>query len=95
MNRTTTSLLGGLAGALGLLCIQTAAQAPDPVASRLDPYVPKSRVVVLTDIANEPDDQMSMVRFLVYANQLRRRGPGRDDVDVDAQQGAARRDPSR
>ncbi len=68
MNRTTTTLLAGLAGALGLLCIQTAAQAPDPVASRLDPYVPKSRVVVMTDIANEPDDQMSMVRFLVYAN---------------------------
>jgi len=25
---------------------------------------------VLTDIANEPDDQMSMVRFLVYSNQF-------------------------
>jgi hypothetical protein len=25
---------------------------------------------VLTDIANEPDDQMSMVRLLVYSNQL-------------------------
>ena len=24
----------------------------------------------MTDIANEPDDQMSMVRFLVYANQF-------------------------
>jgi len=29
----------------------------------------KSRVFVLTDIENEPDDAMSMVRFLVYANQ--------------------------
>jgi hypothetical protein len=29
----------------------------------------KPRVVVLTDIENEPDDAMSMVRFLVYANQ--------------------------
>ena len=27
-------------------------------------------MVVLTDIANEPDDQMSMVRFLVYSNQF-------------------------
>jgi hypothetical protein len=27
------------------------------------------RVVVLTDIENEPDDAMSLVRFLVYANQ--------------------------
>jgi hypothetical protein len=42
----------------------------DPVAARVDPYVERPRVVVMTDIANEPDDQMSMVRFLVYANQF-------------------------
>ena len=30
----------------------------------------RPRVVVLTDIANEPDDQMSLVRFLVYSNQF-------------------------
>ena len=29
----------------------------------------KPRVLVLTDIENEPDDAMSMVRFLAYANQ--------------------------
>jgi len=29
----------------------------------------KCRVLVLTDIENEPDDAMSMVRFLVYSNQ--------------------------
>ena len=29
----------------------------------------RERVFVLTDIANEPDDEESMVRFLVYANQ--------------------------
>ena len=29
----------------------------------------KPRVFVLTDIENEPDDAMSMVRFMVYANQ--------------------------
>ena len=29
----------------------------------------KVRVFVLTDIENEPDDAMSMVRFLSYANQ--------------------------
>jgi hypothetical protein len=48
------------------------AQAPpvDPIAARIDPYVDKQRVVVMTDIANEPDDQMSMVRFLVYSNQF-------------------------
>lgn len=29
----------------------------------------KSRVIVLTDIENEPDDAMSLVRFLTYCNQ--------------------------
>jgi len=29
----------------------------------------KSRVLVLTDISNEPDDEESLVRFLVYANE--------------------------
>ena len=31
--------------------------------------IEKPRIFVLTDIENEPDDAMSMVRFLVYANQ--------------------------
>ncbi len=30
----------------------------------------KPRVVILTDISNEPDDQMSLVRFLTYANEF-------------------------
>ncbi len=30
----------------------------------------KLRVIVLTDIENEPDDAMSMVRFLTYSNQF-------------------------
>ncbi len=29
----------------------------------------KQRIIVLTDITNEPDDQESLVRFLVYANE--------------------------
>jgi Protein of unknown function (DUF1593) len=60
-------LVGTIAAA-----IAAAGQSPpdlDRLAERVDPYVDKSRVVVMTDIANEPDDQMSMVRFLVYANQ--------------------------
>ena len=79
--------------------VTSAAQAPqprvDPLAARVDPYVEKQRVVVMTDIANEPDDQMSMVRFLVYSNEFDVEGLVADDVDVDAQQGAARRDPAR
>ena len=30
----------------------------------------KQRIIVLTDITNEPDDQQSLVRFLVYANEF-------------------------
>jgi hypothetical protein len=39
---------------------QTTLQFEDPV---------KQRVFVLTDITNEPDDQESLVRFLVYSNE--------------------------
>mgnify|MGYP003578517709 CR=1 FL=1 len=45
-------------------------QPPSPLASRIDPYAAKQGVIVMTDIANEPDDQMSMVRFLVYSNHF-------------------------
>lgn len=30
----------------------------------------RTRVVILSDISNEPDDQMSLVRFLTYANEF-------------------------
>lgn len=46
---------------LGFLCAAIAAAAA--VAA-------KPRVFVLTDIENEPDDAMSMVRFLTYANHF-------------------------
>lgn len=35
---------------------------------------PRPRVFVLTDIENEPDDAMSLVRFLAYANQWETEG---------------------
>jgi len=34
------------------------------------PAAARPRVFVLTDIENEPDDAMSLVRYLVYANQF-------------------------
>jgi hypothetical protein len=34
------------------------------------PLSAQHRVVVLTDIGNEPDDQMSLVRLLLYANEI-------------------------
>lgn len=33
-------------------------------------YENKTRIFVLTDISNEPDDQMSLVRLLTYANEI-------------------------
>ena len=42
----------------------------DALGARIDPHVAKPRLIVLTDIANEPDDQMSLVRLLVYSNQF-------------------------
>jgi hypothetical protein len=40
-----------------------------PAASPAQPGT-KTRVLVLTDIGNEPDDSESMVRFLLYANDF-------------------------
>ncbi|KAK0505396.1 cellulose-binding protein [Armillaria luteobubalina] len=39
-------------------------------ASVLEYFPTKPRVFVLTDIANEPDDEMSLTRFLLYANHF-------------------------
>src|SRR5262245_1080818 len=56
-------------GAVGIAWLGLAAGgASPPAASQPDAYVARPRVVVMTDIANEPDDQMSMVRFLLYSN---------------------------
>jgi hypothetical protein len=80
--RTTPGYLVGMSGAAALLAVlaaqaptatgqvgpQDGARAPQPAAAHIDPYVPRQRLLVLTDIANEPDDQMSMVRLLVYSD---------------------------
>jgi hypothetical protein len=39
-------------------------------ARYVDNFEGKSRVFVLTDIGNEPDDQMSLTRFLLYSNDF-------------------------
>ncbi len=39
------------------------------LADRSHAAEPRLRVFVLTDIENEPDDAMSLVRFLTYSNQ--------------------------
>mgnify|MGYP006310662043 FL=1 len=36
----------------------------------LKSYPEKTRILILTDIENEPDDAQSLVRFLIYSNQF-------------------------
>ena len=55
--------------AAGLVAASASHAAP-PASAYVDPYVARPRIVVLTDIANEPDDQMSVIRFLLYSNQF-------------------------
>jgi len=39
-------------------------------ATHVDNFTGSPRVIVISDIGNEPDDQMSFVRFLVYSNEF-------------------------
>jgi hypothetical protein len=41
---------------------------PGSEASRVEAFQGKPRVFVLSDIGNEPDDQMSLMRFLLYSS---------------------------
>jgi len=52
-----------------LVTVATMSQAGFGLAQDLD-AADKPRVIVLTDITNEPDDEQSMVRFLCYANEF-------------------------
>jgi len=38
--------------------------------THIDNFTGKPRVVIISDIGNEPDDQMSFVRLLLYSNEL-------------------------
>ncbi len=50
--------------------IATWAAAPLLAADTPQRADPRPRVIVLTDLSNEPDDEESLVRFLVYANEF-------------------------
>jgi Cellulose-binding Sde182, nucleoside hydrolase-like domain/Cellulose-binding protein Sde0182, C-terminal domain len=43
--------------------------APIP-ATHVDDFPGRPRVIIISDIGNEPDDQMSFVRFLLYSNEF-------------------------
>lgn len=55
-----------------LAAIQLVLLAPVRAASfpKIDEFTGKPRVIILSDIGNEPDDQMSLVRLLLYSNEL-------------------------
>lgn len=44
--------------------------AQQPAAEHLDNFSGHPRAFVISDIGNEPDDQMSFVRFLLYTNEI-------------------------
>jgi hypothetical protein len=46
------------------------AQSASPQPPPVDTFQGKPRVAILSDIGNEPDDQMSFVRFLLYSNEF-------------------------
>ena len=50
------------------ICLWSCQSAPDQALDTGD--YEKPRVIVLTDIGNEPDDAQSLVRFLVYSNEF-------------------------
>jgi hypothetical protein len=64
------ALLGALALALPMHATPAQSSPLDSLAAQVDSFVAKPRLLVLTDIANEPDDQMSLVRLLVYSNRV-------------------------
>jgi hypothetical protein len=59
-----TAVLASLTAGAGSLV----GQAPAP--THVDDFQGKPRMIVISDIGNEPDDQMSLVRLLLYSNEL-------------------------
>jgi hypothetical protein len=49
-----------------VVCALTAARAQTPP----DTFEGHPRVLIISDIGNEPDDQMSLVRLLLYSNEI-------------------------
>ncbi len=54
--------------AAALACASLFAQPLPP--AHIDHFTGHPRLIVISDIGNEPDDQMSLIRLLLYSNQL-------------------------
>jgi hypothetical protein len=62
-------------GVAAAFCVATYGLAQSTPPAHADPahvdnFAGKPRVIVISDIGNEPDDQMSLVRLLLYSNEL-------------------------
>jgi hypothetical protein len=69
-SRTMRLCLLGVA-ALSVAAAGAPVASADPLpASHVDAFEGRPRHFVLTDMGNEPDDQMSFVRLLVYSNEM-------------------------
>ena len=60
----TVAVCAALLVFTGILFGQTASP------TRVDEFKGHPRLIVISDIGNEPDDQMSLIRLLVYSNEL-------------------------
>src|SRR5262245_20423145 len=69
MNTKLLRLIFALTIGLLFAIVEIAAMQPMQ-PGQVDDFVGKPRVVVLSDMGNEPDDQMSFVRLLLYSNEL-------------------------
>src|SRR5580704_13306892 len=52
---------------LAVYAVSSAQSVLPPIA---DSFSGRPRVAIISDIGNEPDDQMSFVRLLLYSNEL-------------------------
>lgn len=68
MTHRSASLSATLLSYLLVVCVASIPTLGHSAASAVEAQKP--RVMVLTDIGNEPDDSESMVRFLLYANEF-------------------------
>ncbi|SFU91861.1 DUF1593 domain-containing protein [Pseudoduganella namucuonensis] len=70
MKRMAVVLRLALPLAVALLAVGTGPDGAQAADGGADGHAARQRIFVLSDIGNEPDDQMSLVRLLVYANAL-------------------------
>ena len=62
--------VGRVAASLIVVLLSSHAQAQPGNPHPVDSFSGHPRVVIISDIGNEPDDQMSFVRLLLYSNEL-------------------------